>query len=102
MKTNKMYKRSRLSLLVTGVLGLFTIAYTSCRNDDPVDMNGPGKEITITMSVPGINPADGPVTYAMPTDEAKVNTVDVLCFQTDPAGTADVDRGTFLYRATVG
>nr|WP_262893148.1 BACON domain-containing protein [Dysgonomonas sp. GY75] len=38
----------------------------------------------------------------MPADEATVNTIDVLCFQTDPANPTDVDKGTFLYRATVG
>ncbi|GAB6119371.1 hypothetical protein JCM30204_05190 [Dysgonomonas termitidis] len=104
MIQKKLYKRSGSALSGLGVYCLLTLAmaFTSCRNEESVEINGAGKQVTITMSVPGATAAAGPVTYAMPADEAKVNTVDVLCFQTDPGYPTDVDRGTFLYRATVG
>lgn len=105
MIPKKLFKRYGSSLPVTGAFGiccLLTLALSSCRNDEPVDMNAPTRAITITMSVPGNSPASGPSTYAMPTDQAKVNTVDVLCFKTpDSPDQDDVDKGTFLYRATV-
>ncbi|MBF0647876.1 DUF4906 domain-containing protein [Dysgonomonas sp. GY75] len=92
-----MYKHISIPLLWLGVLFLFMLACSSCRNEEPYDLKGSSKQVTISLTVPG-----GTQTYAMPADEATVNTIDVLCFQTDPSNPTDVDKGTFLYRATVG
>ncbi|MFC4672833.1 hypothetical protein ACFO6W_03910, partial [Dysgonomonas termitidis] len=65
MIPKKLYKRSGSALSGLGVYCLLTLAmaFTSCRNEESVEINGASKQVTITMSVPGATAAAGPVTY---------------------------------------
>ena len=82
-------------------LCLLISALFSCSEDEPGNLNCNEKQVTIALSIPGLEKWTSPTTYAMPDDEDKINTVDVLVFKTDPLFPDDPSKGTYYYHAAV-
>ena len=83
------------------ILCLLTIGLSACSEEEPNNLNGNGKQVTISLKIPGMERDTSPMPYAMPADEDKINTIDVLMFKTDPQFPDDPSKGTYYYRAKV-
>ncbi|MFV0327429.1 MAG: FISUMP domain-containing protein [Bacteroides xylanisolvens] len=82
-------------------LCLLASGLSSCSEEESNNLNRNEKQVTIALSIPGLEKGTSPTTYALPDDEDKINTIDVLVFKTDPLFPDDPSKGTYYYNARV-
>lgn len=90
-----------IKYIASFLLCLLASGLCSCSEDESDNLNRNEKQVTIALSIPGLEKGTSPTTYALPADEDKINTVDVLVFKTDPLFPDDPSKGTYYYHAKV-
>ncbi|HJD74589.1 MAG TPA: fimbrial protein [Bacteroides reticulotermitis] len=90
-----------IKYITSFLLCLLASGLFSCSEEEPGNLNNNEKQVTIALSIPGLERETSPTTYALPADEDKINTIDVLVFKTDPLFPDDPSKGTYYYHAAV-